>query len=223
MAAIKINNKTVQRIYKGADEVKAIYKGNVKIWERDFNSDKFHALCPAATATAVTFDYTSAHDLSALTFCGWVDLAETMGVYNSGTEYFVLSENEIRPRSCKGMFKNYSMLTTIIFNNFSLSQCIILSDMFYSCRSLTSLDLSGWDTSAVTIMTYMFGMCSLLTSIYMLTNPVIDNKASTGLMFEGCTSIRGGNGTPYNRSYRDKTYFRIDTPETPGYLTLKNT
>ena len=40
-------------------------------------------------------------------------------------------------------------------------------------------------------------------------------------MFSRCTSLVGGNGTTYSSSHVDKTYARIDTPSTPGYLTLK--
>ena len=41
-------------------------------------------------------------------------------------------------------------------------------------------------------------------------------------MFTSDTNLVGGNGTTYNGSYRDKTYARIDTEETPGYFTLKS-
>ena len=38
-------------------------------------------------------------------------------------------------------------------------------------------------------------------------------------MFWNSKEIVGGNGTTYNSSYLDATYARIDTEETPGYLT----
>ena len=199
MAAIKINGKTVQNIYKGADEVKAIYKGNVKVWERVFNIDKFHTLCPAATATKVTFDYTSAQDLTALTFCGWVDLAETIGVYNSGTEYFVLSDSEIRPKSCRMLFYEYSALLSIIFNNFILSDCNNVLVMFYNCSGLTALDVSGFDTSAVTAMNSMFSGCSKLKTVNISAFDV-SNVTSFNRMFFKCSVINNLDFTKWNTS-----------------------
>ena len=199
MAAIKINNKTVQRIYKGADEVTAIYKGNVKVWERDFNIDKFHTLCPAATATAVTFDYTSAQDLTALTFCGWVDLAETIGVYKTGTEYFVLSEGEIRPGSCRMLFYGYSALHSIILNNFIIKDCYDVVGMFSGCSGLTALDVSGFDTSAVTAMNSMFETCSKLKTVNISAFDV-SNVTSLGFMFNLCSVINNLDFTRWNTS-----------------------
>jgi len=38
-------------------------------------------------------------------------------------------------------------------------------------------------------------------------------------MFNGCTSLVGGNGTTYNSSHTDATYARIDRAGTPGYFT----
>ena len=40
-------------------------------------------------------------------------------------------------------------------------------------------------------------------------------------IFTGCTSLVGGNGTTFDSSKTDKTMAVIDTPSTPGYLTLK--
>ena len=41
-------------------------------------------------------------------------------------------------------------------------------------------------------------------------------------MFFNCANIMGGNGTKYDVTYRNATYARIDTAETPGYLTNIN-
>lgn len=38
-------------------------------------------------------------------------------------------------------------------------------------------------------------------------------------MFANCWNIVGGNGTTYDEAYTDATYARIDTAETPGYLS----
>ena len=70
-----------------------------------------------------------------------------------------------------------------------------MSSMFYSCRALRTIYVSdSWNTAKVT--------------------------SSSG-MFTNCTSLVGGNGTKYSRSYTDKTYARIDTASAPGYLSEK--
>jgi hypothetical protein len=40
-------------------------------------------------------------------------------------------------------------------------------------------------------------------------------------IFDGCTSLVGGNGTVFDSTKIDKAMAVIDTPTTPGYLTLK--
>ena len=60
--------------------------------------------------------------------------------------------------------------------------------------------------------------------------PAGNGNASSGStwMFDGCNNIVGGNGTTYHMDssqyisdFTDKTYAVVDTPSTPGYLTLK--
>ena len=67
--------------------------------------------------------------------------------------------------------------------------------LFQNLTALEEIDLSGFNTSNVTSSTNMFRNNNVLV---------------------------GGNGTTYNGSYRDKTYARIDTEDTPGYFTLKS-
>ena len=43
-------------------------------------------------------------------------------------------------------------------------------------------------------------------------------------MYSGLSNeivLTGGNGTIWDENHTDKEYARIDTPETPGYFTLK--
>lgn len=89
--------------------------------------------------------------------------------------------------------------------------------------SLTILDLSGWNTSSVTDMGAMFNWCENLCTVYVDSNWTTANATSSADMFTGCTLIVGGNGTTYRGSYVDKTYARIDTVDTPGYFTAKET
>jgi len=145
-----------------------------------------------------------------------------------------------------GMFYNCSALTSLDLSSFNTSNVTTMTAMFNGCQSLESLDVSGFDTSKVTDMAGMFYNCSALTSLDLssfntslvtsmrsmfdgcsnLTTIVVgngwnigDNTTSTN-MFNNCTNLVGGKGTPFDSSKTDKTYARIDGGTTnPGYLT----
>ena len=120
------------------------------------------------------------------------------------------------------MFYSCSSLLSIEgLDRWDVSSVTNMSSIFRLCNSLTSLDLSGWDVSSVIYMDFMFNSCSNLKTIYVSNKWSTSNVTSSGGMFNECTQIRGGNGTTYNSGYQDKTYARIDTEETPGYLTFK--
>jgi len=96
-----------------------------------------------------------------------------------------------------------------------------MNRMFRNSKVLKSLDLSSFDTSKVTDMEKMFGGMTSCTTIYVSEKWSVKNVITSTSMFENCTKLVGGNGTTYSASYTDKTYARIDTTETPGYLTSK--
>lgn len=110
-------------------------------------------------------------------------------------------------------------------SNWNTSRVTRMDSMFRDAgiNAIALLDLSGWNTSNVTVMDYMFNNCAKLKTIYVSelwnTNKVTSSDSSN--MFTGCTALIGGNGTAYNSSYTDKTYARIDTASTPGYLSAK--
>ncbi len=127
-----------------------------------------------------------------------------------------------------GMFKDCSNLASLDVSGFETNKVINMDRMFYTCRNLTSLDLSNFNTKNVTNMYFMFGSCSKLTTIYVSEYNsttgkgwTTENVTNSQYMFNGDTKIVGGNGTKYSWSYQDATYARIDTSETPGYLTEK--
>ncbi len=120
------------------------------------------------------------------------------------------------------MFDGCSSLENIDLSGLKTSSVINMKCMFYDCSSLRSLDLAGFDTRIVTNMSYMFSYCTSLKTIYAGDNWSTDKITSSSAqaeMFKGCTSLVGGNGTVFDSSNIGKTYARIDTADTPGYLT----
>lgn len=153
------------------------------------------------------------------------------------------------PANCANFFSknshsNMSKVKSLTFDNFDTSQVTSMSQMFYLCP-LTSLDLSGFDTSSVTNFYMMFTASSLtelnlssfdtskvssvtgmfmqstsLKTIYASDKFVLGSSVNDdGMMFRGCSSLVGGNGTQFNSSNINKTYARIDADGTPGYFT----
>ena len=150
--------------------------------------------------------------------------------------------------SMSGMFSYCSGLTSLDVTGFNTSNVTNMSSMFSSCSGLTNLDVSGFDTSSVTDMSSMFEQCVRLTSLDLsnfetskatnmrrmfyncryLVNIFVSsgwntNKVSNSYeMFYNCTSLNNdGKATAYSWSYTDKTYARIYTGSTPGYLRQK--
>ena len=121
------------------------------------------------------------------------------------------------------MFGSCTALTSIDLSHFNTSKVTDMGSMFYGCRGLTSLDLSSFNTSKVTDMSYMFYYCIRLQTIYVGDGWSTANVNDSYEMFAGCGSLVGGQGTPYNSDYNDKTRAHIDGgPSNPGYLTAKN-
>ena len=68
----------------------------------------------------------------------------------------------------------------------------------------------------------MFNKTTSLNTIYVSDKFVTDNVSDSSYMFYNNINLVGGNGTTFSNSYKDKTYARIDTEESPGYFTLKS-
>lgn len=152
----------------------------------------------------------------------YANASATDGLY----DVIIYSPGKIYPGSCSSMFQSWKKLTNITFDNFYTKNVTIMYKMFNYCNGLTSLDVSNFDTSSVTDMGYMFSWCSNLKKIYVTQYNTstgkgwnIDNVTSSSSMFSNCINLVGGAGITYNISYADKTYARIDTANTLGYLT----
>ena len=125
------------------------------------------------------------------------------------------------------MFSGCSSLESIDLSGFDTSGADSFTSMFASCSSLTQLDISSFSAgSRNPNAPSMFYGCSNLEKI------IVSSEFATYLsslstsdssnMFGGCTKLVGGAGTPFDSSYTNSTYARIDggpESETPGYFT----
>ncbi len=149
----------------------------------------------------------------------------------------------------KGMFQGCKNLSKVTFgDNFSTEKVPDFQNMFYDCSSITEIDLSSFNTQRVETMQAMFCNCSKLRVIKLGSNFKLLNECDLNYfvlnrskletilvehedqdkewtffgdyLFQGCDTLRGGNGTLCDEEhYNDKTYFRIDRKDTPGFLT----
>ena len=80
----------------------------------------------------------------------------------------VIFSNNFDVSSCqvmKNMFKGCKKLVALDVSSFKPSACTDMQYMFHECWSLKNLDLSNFDVSACNNMQYMFASCSALTEL----------------------------------------------------------
>ena len=130
-----------------------------------------------------------------------------------------------RPTHTINWFAGLINLTTISGMEYlNTSEVTEMAAMFASCSSLTTLDLSSFNTANVINMNVMFAGCTRLTTIYVGDGWSTDAVNSSTSMFEICTSLVGGMGTPYDAGHKDAEYAHVDGgPSNPGYFTYKAT
>lgn len=79
-------------------------------------------------------------------------------------------------------------LTTLLINNWDVSNARIMSNMFTRCDCLVSLDLNNWNVSNCTDMKYMFSSCRKLKYIH-IESWNTDSLVYANGMFSNCTSL----------------------------------
>ncbi|MBP5204542.1 BspA family leucine-rich repeat surface protein [bacterium] len=117
------------------------------------------------------------------------------------------------------MFDSCSSLTSMDLSNWNTTNVTNMEYMFNGCSSLQKIDLNGWHTPNVTNTSHMFSNCGALKTIYADYDFVTTNITNSEDMFIKCDVLRGGLGTPYTSSHRDKEYARVDATGIPGYFT----
>lgn len=99
---------------------------------------------------------------------------------------------------------------------------VSIAGWFSSMSALTTINnIENLDTSKLSSLAG-FG-CASLKTIYASGPFVIADTTDASHMFEGCTSLVGGNGTTYDSNHISGEYARIDAPGAPGYFTSKST
>ena len=109
---------------------------------------------------------------------------------DAGRTLKIGAENQIYANpDCKGLFKNYTEVNEIEFNNMLDTACVInMEDMFNGCKSLSELDVSGFDTSSVTNMNGMFYVCESLLELN-VSEWNTGNVTDMAFMFWGCKNL----------------------------------
>ena len=109
---------------------------------------------------------------------------------DAGRTLKIGAENQIYANpDCKGLFKNYTEVNEIEFNNMLDTACVInMEDMFNGCKSLSELDVSGFDTSSVTNMNGMFYVCESLLELN-VSDWDTGNVTDMSFMFYECKNL----------------------------------
>ena len=109
---------------------------------------------------------------------------------DAGRTLKIGAENQIYANpDCKGLFKNYTEVNEIEFNNMLDTACVInMEDMFNGCKSLSELDVSGFDTSSVTNMNGMFYVCESLLELN-VSEWNTANVTDMSFMFYECKNL----------------------------------
>ena len=109
---------------------------------------------------------------------------------DAGRTLKIGAENQIYANpDCKGLFKNYTEVNEIEFNNMLDTACVInMEDMFNGCKSLSELDVSGFDTSSVTNMKGMFYVCESLLELN-VSDWDTGNVTDMSFMFRECKNL----------------------------------
>ena len=119
----------------------------------------------------------------------------------------------------KSMFNDCSGVLTADLSGFDTRNVSDMSDMFAFCIA-EELDLTSFSTEKVTNMSGMFAFDSSLKTIYVGDEWTTAAVTSSTMMFFGCTSLVGGQGTAFDENHVDAAYAHIDGgTANPGYFT----
>lgn len=148
-----------------------------------------------STAVSVVFDYEANIDLDGSKFPYTADVSKdqdksiTAAVSKTGTCIIVYSNDDICATACHNMFYNMKALSSISFDNFSLSDCTSTRRMFMNCSSLQYLSFANMQALNISDYQEMLSGC---ISLKQLNLGFLACKSDTSAynMFYNCTSLR---------------------------------
>ena len=141
-------------------------------------------------------------------------------LYSMDLSRFNLTKN----KSFYAMFSGCQTLTTVDFGTYKHTAAQNYNDLFKDCSSLHHINLDNFVFTNITSTSgifMMFANCSSLQTITCSQDlTAMPNIANTTHLFDGCTSLKGDNGTKFSTSHVDASYARPDrgTAE-PGYFS----
>ena len=175
---------------------------------------KFNLTADAADST-VSFD----EERGTLILSGNVNKDDVIAYAdNEKVKTVYCKQGTVFPEDCSEMFQ-YFRATDFDLHDADTSKVTDMNYMF-NCSCAELITLTGWDTSKVTNMNYMFCDCSGLQFIFVNDKWKINDKNTLAGTFDGCTKLKGENGTKVDTSLLDyKEFARLDFEGTPGYLS----
>lgn len=126
-------------------------------------------------------------------------------------------------------FEDCEKLTHFVGDIPTFNSLVNAQYAFKNCRALTNIKIDPFLSSGLLYANELFRNCSSLTNIY-ANQRIVNSTLSIDIynsenMFDGCTSLTGGQGTIYTNNYPKN----INMANTdfggikPGYFTLTNT
>ncbi len=159
-------------------------------------------------------------DLSGLDTSAVTDMASMFYGCTSLTSIDLMGLDTSSVTTMWNMFNGCTSLEHAYLAGIDASRLVYAPYLFQGCTSLVTVDLTDVGLSSVSNMGYMFFNCSSLETIYASSAFKVSETTVSSRMFEGCTAIKGENGTTYVSHTTDATMAKIDGGEEgPGYFT----
>lgn len=136
--------------------------------------------------------------------------------------------NSSKITDLRGTFAYTALKSNTDFTVLDTSMVTDWNGTFMGMTKLDEIDFSGMDFSATLYMNHMFDDCTSLKTIFVDENTKLPNIdlhetfAGIETVFTNCVNLVGGNGTTYDETRVNRTFFRLDggpDSENPGYLT----
>ena len=154
---------------------------------------------------------------------GWLNLDDSSNPIT--TIELHSSVQNARPTITNFWFSGFEYVNSFVHLDYlNTSEVMHMQGMFKRCYVLTSIDISSFNTEKLKSTYMMFFNCYALTTIYCNDDwSEIGKGAWSNIMFQECSSLVGGNGTPWDADHLDITYARPDDPANgkPGYFTAQ--